>query len=372
MKRLILFSFLIGCLSSTRLYAQNTYPWPSTGDIGIGTTTPGAPLQINVPAPGTAVTTPAFRILDAGNVERTTIFANGGQKWTLNTGAAESGSVQIGTPGLFPGIMIFSPESTNRFNIINRGTFFSLGFHDNNTSLFNIVKNTERVGIGTTNPDGKLAVLQNTNNTNPILTVRNQNGGTGASTRIHLFNNTGATLGTHGASIWLSSSTHSAPNQFSFWNYENGPIKFGTNSIERLRIEANGNVGIGTANISDITYKLYVEGSIRTRKVRVDQSTWADHVFHPSYQLPSLREVEAFIKKHQHLPDVPSAEEVQANGLDLGDNQAVLLKKIEELMLYTIEQNKVQEKQEQMIEKLNKKLEDLQQEIDRLKQPLNK
>ena len=371
MKRLILSSFFIGCLSSTQLFAQNTYPWPATGSIGIGTTSPGATLQINVAAPGTAVTTPAFRILDADGTARTNIFAGGGQHWALNTGTAEAGSLMVSTPEGFPGIMTFTSGGANRFNIANRGAFFAMGYHDNNSTLFSI-RNNGRVGIGMTNPDGKLAVLENANSTNPVLTVRNQNAGNVASTRIHLFNNTGATLDTHGASIWLSSSTHSAPNQFSFWNYENGPIKFGTNSIERVRIDANGNVGIGTTNISDNTYKLYVEGSIRTRKVRVDQSTWADHVFHPSYQLPSLQEVEAYIKKHQHLPDVPSAVEVQNNGLDLGDNQAVLLQKIEELMLYTIEQNKVQEKQVQMIEKLNKKLEYLQQEIERLKQPTNK
>lgn len=371
MKRLILFSTFMACFGSIDLSAQNTYPWPSSGNIGIGTTTPGSTLQINIAAPGTAVTTPAFRILDQDGTARTTIFAGGGQQWTLNTSAVEAGSIMVGTPEGFPGIMAFTPGGANRFNIANRGAFFSMGYHDNNSTLFNI-RNTGKIGIGITNPDAKLSILDNANSNNPVLTVRNQGGGNLSSTRIQLYNNTGTTLGTNGAAFWLSSSNYSVPNSLGIWNYENGNIRIGTNNIERINIGANGNVGIGTSNISDNNYKLYVEGNIRTRKVRVDQATWADHVFHPSYKLPSLEEVEAYIRKHQHLPDVPSAIEVQTNGLDLGDNQAVLLKKIEELMLYTIEQKKVQEKQVQMIEKLNKKLEDMQQEIDSLKQPLKK
>jgi hypothetical protein len=106
-----------------------------------------------------------------------------------------------------------------------------------------------------------------------------------------------------------------------------------------FRISQTGRVGIGTTNINDANYKLFVETGIRTRKVKVDVSTWADYVFSPSYKLPSLKEVEAFIKKNNHLPDVPSEAEVKKEGLDLGQNQAVLLRKIEELTLYIIDQN---------------------------------
>ncbi|MDI9363581.1 MAG: hypothetical protein QM541_01425 [Flavobacterium sp.] len=100
-----------------------------------------------------------------------------------------------------------------------------------------------------------------------------------------------------------------------------------------------GNVGIGTKNAQN--YKLAVEGTIGARKVKVTlENNWADYVFAPSYKLRPLQDLETYIKQHQHLPDVPSASEVAANGIDLGDNQAVLLKKIEELTLYVIEQQK--------------------------------
>jgi hypothetical protein len=130
------------------------------------------------------------------------------------------------------------------------------------------------------------------------------------------------------------------------------------NTIGSSLIYDNGtSVGIGTSNVNETGYKLFVETGIRSRKVRVDQNTWSDYVFNDNYDLPSLLEVELFIDRHKHLPDVPSTKEVQANGLDLGSNQAILLKKIEELTLYIIEQNKKMEEQEkrfQHLEQLHK------------------
>ena len=114
-------------------------------------------------------------------------------------------------------------------------------------------------------------------------------------------------------------------------------------------------VGIGTT--APGSYKLAVEGKIGARKVVVTQNSWADYVFHPTYKLPTLQEVEAFIQQHQHLPEVPSAKEIEANGLDVGENQATLLKKIEEQMLYILELNKKLEaqqvSQEALLQKLN-------------------
>lgn len=95
-------------------------------------------------------------------------------------------------------------------------------------------------------------------------------------------------------------------------------------------------IGIGTTSIGSTSYKLYVEGAIRSRKVKVDQTSWPDYVFADEYKLRSIAELEKFIQTNHHLPEVPSAKEVETSGLDLGDNQAVLLRKIEELSLYVI------------------------------------
>lgn len=90
-------------------------------------------------------------------------------------------------------------------------------------------------------------------------------------------------------------------------------------------------------------YKLYVEEGILTEKVKVaisGSADWSDYVFADDYDLKPIEEVNEYIKQHQHLPGVPSAEEVVENGLDLGKMDATLLQKIEELTLYIIEQQK--------------------------------
>ena len=92
-------------------------------------------------------------------------------------------------------------------------------------------------------------------------------------------------------------------------------------------------------------YKLFVRSGIRTEKVKVDiaSGVWADYVFARNYDLMPLKDVELFIKENNHLPGVPSASEVEKDGLNLGEMDAKLLEKIEELTLYMIEQQKQNE-----------------------------
>ncbi len=130
-------------------------------------------------------------------------------------------------------------------------------------------------------------------------------------------------------------------------NVQNLPGNLSNNIIladgqgnRRINVDATGNVGIGTTNTADVNYKLFVETGIRTRKIKVDIDAWPDYVFKPTYKLPSLNEVEKYLQNNQHLPDVPSAAEAEKNGIDLGINQSILLKKVEELTLYMIDLNK--------------------------------
>jgi len=114
-----------------------------------------------------------------------------------------------------------------------------------------------------------------------------------------------------------------------------------------------GNVGIGTPLTSNPNgYKLAVNGKIGAKDVHVETSstTWPDYVFARDYRLPSLAEVEKFIQENNHLANVPSASEIEKNGHSLGEMDKVLLKKIEELTLYVIQQQKE-------IELLKKKVE---------------
>lgn len=89
-------------------------------------------------------------------------------------------------------------------------------------------------------------------------------------------------------------------------------------------------------------YNLFVKKGVRAEKVRVDVAAgvWADYVFDATYELKPLDELEQFIEENHHLPDVPSAENIEANGLDLAKTDALLLQKIEELTLYLIQQEK--------------------------------
>lgn len=124
-------------------------------------------------------------------------------------------------------------------------------------------------------------------------------------------------------------------------------------------VKSDGSVTIGTTNLPS-GYKLAVGGNIIAEKVRVklQSSGWPDYVFGKEYSLLSLKETERFIKLNNHLPGVPSAAEIEKSGLDLGDGQAVLLKKIEELTLHLIEMNK-------KVEKLILENEALKKKIDR-------
>jgi hypothetical protein len=135
----------------------------------------------------------------------------------------------------------------------------------------------------------------------------------------------------------------------------NFALPFITNGTERMRILANGTVAIGTTTVP-AGAKLAVEGTIYARKIKVEQAAWPDYVFDKNYRLRPLSEVEQFIKQNNHLPDVPSAGEVTAKGLDMGDNQAVLLKKIEELTLYIIQQEKRIQTMEAGMRTLQKKM----------------
>lgn len=111
-------------------------------------------------------------------------------------------------------------------------------------------------------------------------------------------------------------------------------------------------IGIGTENTG--AEKLSVNGKIRAKEIKVETANWPDYVFEPDYKSPSLKELEQFINANKHLPEIPSAKEVEENGVNLGEMNAKLLKKIEELTLYMINQDKRITKQEEIIKTLLK------------------
>jgi len=120
-----------------------------------------------------------------------------------------------------------------------------------------------------------------------------------------------------------------------------------------LILTQNGNVGIGTTTPDT---KLAVNGKIRAHEIKVEIANWPDYVFTKDYHLPSLSDTENHIKEKGHLQGIPSAKEVKANGVDLGEMNAKLLKKIEELTLYLIEIKKENDEQKKDILYLKNKI----------------
>jgi len=132
------------------------------------------------------------------------------------------------------------------------------------------------------------------------------------------------------------------------------------NGTEQFSLDINGRIGIGTTTPSqklEVVGNALVTGEVRTKKIRVSTTpnSWPDYVFEPGYKTFSMAELEAFIMENKHLPEVPSAKEVEANGQDVGAVQTILLKKIEEMTLQMIEMNKRLEKLEEENAALKKK-----------------
>ena len=201
------------------------------------------------------------------------------------------------------------------------------------------------VGIGTTNPGiwflGKVLEIKDTR---PILRLSpNSDGGVG-------------TISFKGG--WRTTSESSDEFHLNYVSSSTNPrlalvSYYGGTYNQLLTIKGNGNIGMGTETPTE---KLSVKGKIRAQEVKVELNGWSDFVFAKDYQLPTLQETEKHIKEKGHLPGIPSAMEVKANGIDLGEMNAKLLQKIEELTLYLIEKDKTDKEQQLKIEQLQKQL----------------
>jgi hypothetical protein len=143
------------------------------------------------------------------------------------------------------------------------------------------------------------------------------------------------------------------------------PVIFkSTNEV--FRINSGGQLIIGTDH-APINYKLAVNGDAIFNKIKVQlySAPWADYVFDSSYALPSLDHVQNFIKENKHLEGVPTTQEIKENGIDLGANQAILLKKIEELTLYMIDVKKELERQSDKIFSQELQIRNLKKQLHR-------
>ncbi len=128
-----------------------------------------------------------------------------------------------------------------------------------------------------------------------------------------------------------------------------GFMTFNTRSnMEQMRLDENGNLMLGTTTHRGA--RLAVNGSIRAQEIKVEATYWPDYVFEENYSLPTLEETAQFIAENGHLPEIPKAEAIEADGLSLGEMNKLLLKKIEELTLHVIQLNNTVNLQAQEID----------------------
>ena len=267
--------------------------------------------------------------LVAGGGSGTNYWETGGNNIYNNN----AGNVGIGTVNPTAKLSILTPINTTGWTHIGRangldsiivtegigGVSASIGttsnhafrIHTNGAGKFSVYPAGEVVvGPNATGAFGKLTV-QTTNNTYGISDLGD--GGNILATR----------MGGTSAGIGTFSPTN---------------MRIFSGGLSRIFIaEATGNVGIG---IEFPSYKLEVNGQIRSKEVIVEAVNWPDYVFDEKYKLPSLKDVEKYILENKHLPNIPPAKEVEKKGLQLGDTQKRMMEKIEELTLYLIEKSK--------------------------------
>lgn len=293
-----------------------------------------------------------------GTISLKTANADGGVQTRMFVNG--SGNVGIGTPT--PAYKLDVNGPINASSILINGAPFAGGGSQWATSGSNIYYSTAgNVGIGTISPTVKLDVR-------------------GGTTRIINYG-TGYNL--------ISGNADPGNNDSYFYHLTSinyhilGSNKNGTGLIRKLgfalgggdtesdvkmMIDQSGNVGIGNTNPDA---KLTVSGQVHAQEVKVTiNAPGPDYVFEKDYSLPSLDQIKNYIDENKHLPEVPSAKEMEKNGVQLGEMNMLLLKKIEELTLYTLELNqrmkvvmKENSEEKEKNEQLRREFESLRSEL---------
>lgn len=428
-------------------YAQTTNTFPATGNVGIGTTSPGAPLDVKGVIRST---TGGFQIGKFGTPSNP-MLSIGLDRSDFANSAIINGWGNSSNPGISVGT---TRNDGTAFSVVT-GVALDANYLPSTigTTAFTVL-GMGNVGVGTTTPQSLLHVYQSVPDATGFIiqghTINTDN----------LQHYVAMTFdGDYGNATGNYSQIRSYSNLYTQWGSH---LAFFTTQTgvantlkERMRIDWNGNVGIGTstptqailqlaapdqATLSAIAirqsngagfgfdfavdqlvdgkgylygiyanqrtslmqldrtnntvsfpvgkisigttdnkgYMLAVNGSAIATSMTVKlQSAWPDYVFKKEYQLPALSEVKSYIDKNHHLSEMPSEQEVIKDGINLGEMNKLLTKKVEELTLYLIEKDNAEQTQLQFNQKLEAELnaqklsnQAQQQEIEKLNQQL--
>lgn len=217
----------------------------------------------------------------------------------------------------------------------------------------NTFPSTGYVGIGTTSPNGQLHVLGSGSDTNLIVDAFQQS----SFNPILSFREQSTVVW----NIGIDSSDSAKLKFAAGGNWDN------LRTAPLMTITSGGSVGIGTTNPTCGTAtqacKLSVNGAIAAKEIVVTNTGWSDYVFLPGYQLRPLRDVNAYIQTHGHLPDIPSETEIKEQGVSVGEMQAKLLAKIEELTLHMIQEHERGDQLEKQNRELRNEIREIRERI---------
>lgn len=341
-----------------------------------------------------AITSNSFAQNTTLSTAETTGTAGNGGNQNVHLGF-EAGKVSSANTNVFVG---FRSGLTNSSGIGNSFVGFAAG-RDNSTGAYNLFfgygagsKNTTGINnvyigaaAGISNEVGQNNVFIGHNsgtslaghsgntlcgqNSGKILTAGDRNtffgtgsGGllTSGNGNVFIGNNAGGNIASQSSTLYIANTSTNTPLIYGEFN----TAGTGSNAILKLNSKVGIGHGIGSfpttltngsSTVSIANYNLFVDGGILTDEVRV-RTTWADYVFKPNYDLISLPELETFIKKNGHLPNVPSEATVLAEGIEVGNIIKIQQEKIEELTLYLIELNKEVEKLKKQVKNQSNKL----------------